>query len=134
MTGRGADAVMGGVAELEPQFKAMLDKERVPASFTEWLTSDGFEVLSMRAFAACAPSKEKVDGCIIDASGVTGLTYGNKVSIRFAWESAVNYSNSNPSGAGSSAGPSSLSKMPAGSEVMLRKKFKEVHGMSLNGS
>ena len=69
------DASMGvqsaAVSRLEPPFAALLIKEKVPENFIEWLVSDGVEVTSVRAFAACATAKDKVDDSIINASGVT---------------------------------------------------------------
>ena len=64
--------------ELEPQFQAPLEKEKVPQAMMDWLKTDDVMVLSVRAFAACATSREKVDDKIIAASGLH-LTFGGKV-------------------------------------------------------
>ena len=64
-------------AKLDPQFVALLDKEKVPDNFRDWLVSEDVNVLNIRAFAACSPSKDKVDEAIIAASGVA-LTFVGK--------------------------------------------------------
>ena len=87
-----------------PQFKALLEKEGVPQSFMDWLVTPDVNATTIRAFSACAVSKEKVDPDIIEASGVT-LNFWQKVRIRFAWEEWTNLVQT---------GQGSMSAAPAG--------------------
>ena len=54
--------VAGVIAEFCLQFKALLEKEAIAQEFQDWLKTEDVNVLTVRAFAACATSKEKVDG------------------------------------------------------------------------
>jgi hypothetical protein len=121
------------MVSLEPDFKALLDKENVAQIFQDWLITDDVKVTTVRAFAATVAAEEKVNSDLIEASGVA-LNFGEKVRIRLAWRSARELL-SNGSASASSGAPSASpgSKMPDGSEKMLRGKWKELHGINLSG-
>ena len=106
----------GGVADFCPQFKALLEKEAIPQEFQDWLKTDEVGVLTVRAFAACATSKEKVDTEIIQASGIA-LNFGQKVKVRLLWESATAMANSGQGSMPGGAPSGSQAKMPAGIEA-----------------
>ena len=124
---------MTSPTELCPQFKALLEKEGVPENFMKWLVTPDVCVTTIRAFAACAVSKEKVDSDIIDACGLS-LNFGQKVKVRLAWESCLALASSGQGGAASASATATPSKLPQGTETMLRKEWKAKHGFNLSGA
>ena len=100
--------------------------------FIDSLKSPDVGVTTVRGFAACAVSKDKVEPDIIDASGVA-LNYGEKVKVRLTWEAATNLVNSGQGSMGAGSAPNSQSKMPNGTEQMLRKEWKARHAFNLSG-
>ena len=125
---------VGGAAAAEfcPQFKALLDKEGVAQEFHDWLKTPEVGVLTVRAFAACATSKEKVDTEIIQASGIA-MNFGQKVKVRLLWESATAMANSGQGSSPGGAPSGSQAKMPTGTEALLRKDWKTRHNFNLSG-
>ena len=119
--------------ELCPQFKALLEKEGVPQPFLDWLVTPDVNVTTVRAFAACAVSKDKVDSDIIAASGVS-LNFGQKVRVRLAWEACTDLVHTGQGNGSSAPAAATLSKLPSGTEVMLRREWKARHGFNLSGS
>ena len=72
---------MSASDKMAPELVALLNKEKVPQSFMDWMAGDDVGIVTVRHLAASASTMAKVDSDLIEASGVTPLTFANKLSL-----------------------------------------------------
>ena len=102
----------------------------MPESFIKLLEKN--KVLTVRKFAAAAPNEEKVAD-MIDASGLTDLTWGEKVAIASACRVAKDQMSGSGSNSAATAAPKQANNMPEGVEIQTRARWRSTHGFALMG-
>ena len=85
-------------------------------------------------FAAATSKEERVDAEVVEASGKV-LKWGEKIAIGLTWTKCREISGLDGGhGASGSASAKSKSKMPEGTETLLRKTWKEKHNFNMLGN
>ena len=117
------------------QLEAIYEQFGVPQTLRDFLTANG--VTTVDKLAASVSEEARIGPDIIEASGGTGLTLGDKGSVRLAWSEARKNSgvfSSSGSAATSASAGQSITKMPAGSEARLRDLWFKKHSFNLGGA
>ena len=121
----------GSSSDLSGELQAIFSENDVPDRFVEFLKR--FKVTTVMKFASAAATEDKVESSMIQASGIADLDFGERVAIMSAWNAARAQLNGGSAGPSTSA-PKKANKMPDGVELMLRAKFRGLHGFPLMGS
>ena len=121
----------GSSSDISTELAAIFNDNGVPQRFIDFLQANN--VKTIQNFASAAATVEKVETKVIVASGITDLTFGEEVAITASWNACRAQMN----GAASSVSAPSAkpaSKMPEGVEILLRAKWRALHGFPLMGS
>ena len=120
----------GASSDISTELAAIFNENGVPQKFIEFLKTNN--VKTVQKFASAAATEEKVETRVIKASGITDLTFGEEVAITASWNACrAQLHGSSSSSSTPAARPAN--KMPEGVEVMLRAKFRALHGFPLMG-
>ena len=120
----------GSSSDISTELAAIFNEHGVPQRFIDFLNANN--VRSVQTFAPAAAAEEQVETEVIAAPGLTDLTFGEEVAITASWNACRAQMNGATS---SSSAPAAkpASKMPEGVEMLLRAKFRALHGFPLMG-
>ena len=121
----------GSSSDLSNELQAIFNENGVPTRFIDFLKKHN--VTSVHQFASAASTEEKVETSVIAASGLKDLEFGETVAITSAWN-ACRSQMGNGASSSASGTPKQASGMPEGVEIMLRAKWRGLHGFPLMGS